>query len=233
MRSKTSPERSSALVGMQPQLRQMPPRCSRSTRPVFIPSWAARMAATYPPGPPPTTTISNFCAMGSLSFCFGSIRVGYWDRPCGGQEPGSRGTRLGRPLERSSPAEIVWEITRGDAVEAAHPALQPAVVGVHVLDVEGPVADADAGRDVDRLVADAALGGEGGVGLSTIRAQHGIAGDDRPERCPDGLSPKVGQHGIGGVAGAVAGDQRRDPLGREAAFARPLAAPARPSLGRG
>src|SRR4051812_10037298 len=75
----------------------------------------------------------------------GSIRVGYWDRPCGGQEPGSRGTRLGRPLERSSPAEIVWEITRGDAVEAAHPALQPAVVGVHVLDVEGPVADADAG----------------------------------------------------------------------------------------
>src|SRR6185437_16328580 len=51
--------RSSALVGMQPQLRQMPPRCSRSTTAVFIPSCAARIAATYPPGPPPSTIRSN------------------------------------------------------------------------------------------------------------------------------------------------------------------------------
>ena len=42
----TSDERSSALVGMQPQFRQMPPRCSRSTTAVFMPSWAARIAAT-------------------------------------------------------------------------------------------------------------------------------------------------------------------------------------------
>ena len=38
--------RSSALVGMQPQFRQMPPRCSRSTTAVFRPSCAARIAAT-------------------------------------------------------------------------------------------------------------------------------------------------------------------------------------------
>src|SRR5690348_3704305 len=37
----------------------MPPRCSRSTSAVFMPSCAARIAATYPPGPPPTTTRSN------------------------------------------------------------------------------------------------------------------------------------------------------------------------------
>ena len=45
-RWKTSDERSSALVGMQPQLRQMPPRCSRSTITTLRPSCAARMAAT-------------------------------------------------------------------------------------------------------------------------------------------------------------------------------------------
>ena len=38
--------RSSALVGMQPQFRQMPPRCSRSTTAVLNPSCAARIAAT-------------------------------------------------------------------------------------------------------------------------------------------------------------------------------------------
>ncbi len=42
----TSAERSSALVGMQPQLRQMPPRCLASTTATFIFSCAARMAAT-------------------------------------------------------------------------------------------------------------------------------------------------------------------------------------------
>jgi hypothetical protein len=42
----TSAERSSALVGMQPQLRQMPPSFSRSTIAVFRPSCAARIAAT-------------------------------------------------------------------------------------------------------------------------------------------------------------------------------------------
>src|SRR3954453_19604736 len=94
----------------------------------------------------------------------GSIRVGCWDRSCGGQEPGFRGTWLGRPLQGSSPAEIVGQVAGGDTPEAAHPALQAAVVGVHVLDVEGAVADADAGREVDRLVVQPVSGGEGGVG---------------------------------------------------------------------
>src|SRR3954452_6345979 len=155
----------------------------------------------------------------------GSIRVGCWDWACGGQEPSSRGTWLGRPLQGPSPAEIVRQVARCDAVEAAHPALQPAVVGVHVLDVEGAVAHPDPGGDIDRLVADATLSGEGDVGLGAVRAQHGVAGDHGPERRPDGLGPEVGQHGIDRVAGAVAGDQRRDLLGREAPLAGRLAAP--------
>ena len=44
--SNFSPLLSRALVGMQPQLRQMPPSSARSTMAVFRPSWLARMAAT-------------------------------------------------------------------------------------------------------------------------------------------------------------------------------------------
>src|SRR5690242_20708308 len=44
---------------MQPQLRQMPPNRSRSITAVLRPSWAARIAHTYPPGPAPTTATSN------------------------------------------------------------------------------------------------------------------------------------------------------------------------------
>src|SRR5262245_17174144 len=44
---------------MQPQFRQMPPGRSASTTATFLPSCAARMAETYPPGPEPTTTTST------------------------------------------------------------------------------------------------------------------------------------------------------------------------------
>ena len=40
------PSAASAFVGMQPQFRQMPPRCSRSTTAVLKPSCAARIAVT-------------------------------------------------------------------------------------------------------------------------------------------------------------------------------------------
>ncbi len=49
---------SSALVGIQPQLRQTPPSLSRSTHATRMPSCAARIAPTYPAGPPPITTRS-------------------------------------------------------------------------------------------------------------------------------------------------------------------------------
>src|SRR5205814_3001174 len=58
--SKISEDWSSALDGMQPMLRQVPPSVSRfSIQAVFSPSWAARMAATYPTGQLPITTTTN------------------------------------------------------------------------------------------------------------------------------------------------------------------------------
>jgi hypothetical protein len=50
---------SSALDGMHPTLRQTPPQYFFSTTATFLPSWAARIAATYPPGPAPRTTTSK------------------------------------------------------------------------------------------------------------------------------------------------------------------------------
>ena len=54
--------RSSALDGMQPTLRHTPPQYFSSTTATLLPSCAARMAATYPPGPAPRTTTSK-CGM--------------------------------------------------------------------------------------------------------------------------------------------------------------------------
>src|SRR6185503_21032609 len=64
--SKFSEDCSSALEGMQPTLVQVPPSAGLPSAPfhssmhaVLSPSWAARIAAIYPPGPPPITTTSK------------------------------------------------------------------------------------------------------------------------------------------------------------------------------
>src|SRR2546423_84031 len=44
---------------MQPQMTHVPPSASRSTTAVLRPSWAQRIAPTYPAGPPPMKIASN------------------------------------------------------------------------------------------------------------------------------------------------------------------------------
>ena len=61
--------RSSALDGMQPTLRHTPPQYFSSTTATDLPSWAARMAATYPPGPAPRTRTSKWVTAPSLLRC--------------------------------------------------------------------------------------------------------------------------------------------------------------------
>src|ERR671933_29075 len=51
--------RSRALDGMQPTFRHTPPQYLDSTTATLLPSCAARIAATYPPGPAPRTTTSK------------------------------------------------------------------------------------------------------------------------------------------------------------------------------
>ena len=57
-----------ALVGMQPTRRHVPPSAgSCSMHATLPPSWAARIAAVYPAGPPPRTATSTFIRYQSLS----------------------------------------------------------------------------------------------------------------------------------------------------------------------
>ena len=56
-----------AFVGMQPTRRQVPPSAgSLSMQTTLPPSWAARIAAVYPAGPPPRTATSH--SMRSIPF---------------------------------------------------------------------------------------------------------------------------------------------------------------------
>ena len=55
-----SDEFNNALEGMHPMFKQVPPSDgSFSIQATFIPSWAALIAATYPPGPAPITIKSK------------------------------------------------------------------------------------------------------------------------------------------------------------------------------
>ena len=66
-----------ALVGMQPTRRHVPPRASASSmHATCAPSWAARMAAVYPAGPPPRTATSTFIRYRSLRSSVMSVRIG-------------------------------------------------------------------------------------------------------------------------------------------------------------
>ena len=65
--SATSAACSSALVGMQPRCRQVPPTSAFSTRTTDRPSSAPRRAAAYPPLPAPRMTRSAVCSLMSAS----------------------------------------------------------------------------------------------------------------------------------------------------------------------
>ena len=66
------------------------------------------------------------------------------------QDPG--GQRFAEAFQTPAPPEIVGQVFGRDAVETRHPALETAVVGVDVLDVEGVVDDPNACAEIDELM---------------------------------------------------------------------------------
>jgi hypothetical protein len=78
-------------------------------------------------------------------------------------------------LEQPSPSEIAVEIFRRHTVEAAHPAFQTAVIGVHVLNVkDAPAMLAAAGHEPN--VVDTFFCRERSVGIRAIADQDRILG---------------------------------------------------------
>ena len=97
-------------------------------------------------------------------------------------------------------------------MEAPHPLLQPAVIGVHIVDVEiwrlWP-GRAGCGQDMD---LDPGAPSECGDRRTSIAAKFGWPGNDLPERGRDAGGVEPRQNGIDGRAGAVAGYDDRDLL---------------------
>src|SRR5215831_8093141 len=81
---------SSALVGMQPRCRQVPPTFPRSMSATRMPSSAALSAQAYPPLPPPRMTMSYRPLLSAtdpllalLSCCLDPVRRGRLEPPVG------------------------------------------------------------------------------------------------------------------------------------------------------
>lgn len=90
---------------MQPTFRQVPPKAPRpSTQATFIPSWAALIAATYPPGPPPITTKS--CCSAEAERFRRPVRKRPASRPaCRREDSSARNAILVRAHETGSERE--------------------------------------------------------------------------------------------------------------------------------
>src|SRR6185312_2995024 len=70
--SKCSDDCSSAFDGMQPTFTHVPPSVlSPSTQTVESPSWAERIAAPYPPGPPPMMRTSGARVESAIGYQLG------------------------------------------------------------------------------------------------------------------------------------------------------------------
>jgi len=131
-----------------------------------------------------------------------------------------RRKEAGEALQAPTPAQVIRQVLGCDTVEVGQPSFQPAIVGVDVLDMEGVVDHPNASADIDGLVSDIELLGQGDIDGATIGAQYGIVVEDRFQDGSHRLGIGARQDRIGRCRGAVACDQYRDLFVRQ------------PSLGR-
>ena len=92
-----------------------------------------------------------------------------------------RGPTAGGPVERAEPSQVAFQIRRGHPSEAMHPALEPAVIRVGVLDVPGP-AHAFACTQIHGFVVHAHFFGGRGHRCRAIRAKNSVGLDAPAER---------------------------------------------------
>src|SRR5205823_3135093 len=117
---------SSALVGMHPHRRHVPPSAfCFSTTATFRPSCAARMAATYPPVPAPITTTSYSFGISTLERREGD-EAGAAGFRCGLGLPGRRlRIELGDPCTQLPVIVPQFPVRLGEALEPLVGAARP------------------------------------------------------------------------------------------------------------
>lgn len=92
--------------------------------------------------------------------------------PQSGTEEIVRGNIAVVSLNQSSPAQIVTQVAGGDAVEAAYPFLESAIVGIDVLHMIDPRHNTLTSSQIDRPVGDAHFFGNSRQRLFSVGAQN-------------------------------------------------------------
>src|SRR5271165_2458334 len=134
---------------------------------------------------------------------------------------------VGPGFERASPAEIVWQVLGGDAVETAEPLLEAAVVGVDVVDVQVGRLRGRFSRRGHGMKRYFGFAGEGGDRPASVADQVVFACDNASQRRADRSAVGLRQDGVESRPHPVAGHQNGNVVligsrtpGRPAALAR-------------
>jgi hypothetical protein len=112
-------------------------------------------------------------------------------------------------LNKASPSQVVSQVAGGYAVEAVHPFLQAAIVGIDVLDMINTRDDALTGCQIDWPMRDPHFSGGSSQGLCTIGAQNDIRRQKRLERSANVFLVGLLQHEVCGVSRPIPANQDR------------------------
>jgi hypothetical protein len=110
-------------------------------------------------------------------------------------------------FEGAAPAEVVWQVLGGDAVEAVEPLLEAAVVGVDVVDVQMRGFGGGLSRRRHGVEGNSSFAGEGGQRLAAIADERIAGGQDPRQHGGDRGAVGVRQNGVQPRALPVAGDE--------------------------
>ncbi len=127
------------------------------------------------------------------------------DTQSGAQEIG-RGNIPVMPLNQVTPAQIVAQEVGGDAVEAAHPFLESAIVGIDVLDMIDTSDDTLTSGQIDRPVGEAHFFRHCRQRLLSVAVQNDIGCQKRHEHSADMCLVGLLQDEVSSVSGAIPAD---------------------------
>ena len=99
---------------------------------------------------------------------------------------------MGRQTDAEEPAQVVGQVLGGDATEGCQEAFEPLMAVVDGLDVQ-VAADPLAGRLVQRLMADADVGGAPRIGSGAVGDEQSILVDSGFQHRLDGFGRHLRQ----------------------------------------
>ncbi len=124
------------------------------------------------------------------------------------------------PLVEPPPTQIAIQIPSGHSIESLHPSLQPAVVGIDVLDMENPFLHPDASLDIHGLMGNSGILCHSLEGFAPVGAQESILPKHRLKGAPEMLRINSIKNRIKGLTIAIPGNQNGNLLNGKPWFCR-------------